>query len=369
MTIFNATRKCIMASLVWFICVVPVAAFELDSHDAFVVEDVPVRAVVKPQAASGDARQSAVEVGAGHAFMQLAIDILTNDDFARLPLFSYRDIQPTIRGYQVSHERSVSGQYHAKISYAFYKQKVEALLEQHDIILAEHHKDPILVIPLLQWEDEFLLWQGENPWQNAWNRVAENHKSWFINVPIGDVDDLANIHISDVLSKDFTILKTLQDRYDSRYLVIAEARIEGQELQVDMDVLAQGRDAHYSSHYGVFDDTDISQLMYRASFDASRYLDQFRTKRSDAPKWYETQAQLVADSGKARVELLGYFDNLRLIEEVSIQEVSDTGILVLLRHTDPPATLKAYLDNEGFEVLETEQTWQVRQDYEQSKNE
>lgn len=369
MTIFMATRKCIITMLMWCVLVVPAFAFEVDSNDAFVVRDVPVRADVTGDViATPAARQSAVEVGAGYAFMQLAIDVLTSDDFSRLPLLNYADIQSAIRGYQVSNERVAYGKYHANISYAFYKQEVEALLEQHDIVLAEHHKEPILVIPLLQWDDEFLLWQGENPWQDAWNRVADDNKAWFINVPLGDVDDLSAIHISDVLSKDFTVLKSLQERYDSRYLVIAEARMDGDELRIDMEVLGESGNTQYSANYMLNENTDISQLMYRTSVDAGRFLYQYRRTRSEGPQWFETLASISATDPKTRVQLLGYFDSLRLISEVSIQEVSGTDIVVKLRHADARPTLKAYLENEGLKVIEQGDTWQVSKDYEQSKS-
>ncbi len=369
MTIFMATRKCIIAVAMWCVVVMPAFAFEVDNNDAFVVRDVPVRAQVEQAGSTtSDARAKAVEVGAGYAFMQLAIDVLTSDDFSRLPFLTYEDIRSAIRGYQVSGERVAYGKYHANISYAFYKQEVEKLLEQYDIVLAEHHKDPILVIPLLQWGDEFLLWQGENPWQNAWNRVADDNKAWFINVPLGDVDDLSSIHISDVLSKDFTILKQLQDRYESRYLVIAEARMEHDQLLVDVEFLGEGRNAHYSANYMAGNETDIAQLMYRVGVDAGRYLYNYRKKRSEEPKWYETFASISATDPKTRVQMLNYFDALRLISEVTIQEVSGTDIVVKLRHADARPTLKAYLENEGLTVVENGEIWRVSNENEQNKN-
>lgn len=298
-----------------------------------------------------EAKSKAIEVGRMAAFMQLVADLISDADYSRLPLLKDGDIAPAVVGFRAENELAGDKSYRATVHYTFDKEAVESLLDQYDVLFKEYYKPPILVIPLLNVEEDYILWEGDNPWEAAWNKLTLQEKKQFVFIPLGDIDDLRYAKLSDILSRDANVFKEMRSRYDAAYVVLAEAHLFGDRLRVMLEPVGESELQPSENEYALTDDQEMSFFFETVVKDQLAHIEEFR-RLMEEEKNSVNRVEIEVKVAKLKdfVTLKNGIAGLPLVKSLNVKSISSQSVVIELTFRDEVATMLAYLDTQGFPV-------------------
>src|SRR3546814_14129842 len=99
----------------------------------------------------------------------------------------------TVRDFSVAHEKIGGGHYIASLTVRFNPEEVRQLLRARDIPYAETVSRPVLVLPVYVAAGAARLWDGPNPWFDAWAAQPPAEGLQPFTVPLGDLSDLRTV--------------------------------------------------------------------------------------------------------------------------------------------------------------------------------
>ena len=201
---------------------------------AFVVAGVPVDATAQNAVA---ARDMARIQGQRVAFRRLLERLTPQSDWSRLPSPGDDAITNMVQDFDLANEHSSGVRYLATYNFRFKASAVRALLRSADIPVSELASKPVVVVPVLRGADGTKLWNGANPWRDAW--IATSGKGGLVpwNVPAGDATDAAAFDPAD--PKPAT-LAALSQRYGGGDIVVAIATVTPDQAGLDIGVSRYG---------------------------------------------------------------------------------------------------------------------------------
>jgi hypothetical protein len=192
--------------------------------DPFTVEDVPIDATAKDAQA---ARQKALAEGQEKAFNLLLHRLANTSEYARLPKPSSADIDSLIDGISVRRERSSSVRYLALLTVRFRADRVRSILKIAGISYVDTPSRPIVVVPLYKSGDKVVLWEGANPWREAWNKVPLKGGLVPFVLALGDLGDVEAVNVGQAMKRDIKSLEVFANRYSAGEVLIALAEETG----------------------------------------------------------------------------------------------------------------------------------------------
>lgn len=191
--------------------------------DVFVVRDIPVD---ETAVSASIARAAAIEKGQREAVERL-IARLTRSVFRE----SIGDIdQETVRflisALQIEDEKTSDIRYLANLTVTFKPAAVRTYLRTANIPFAEIRSRPILVIPVIERNASYTLWENPNPWREAWVRL--NSETGLVPVisPIGDLSDYAGLSAEQSVEADVGALSEISNRYGAGSAMVAIAALD-----------------------------------------------------------------------------------------------------------------------------------------------
>ncbi len=328
---------------------------EAEDNSFLVIEHIRV----KEQAHSTDAaKNKAYDTARRAAFMALLSERLSLADYKRLPHIAGDEIEATILSYDVTEDQVDETNYKARYDFTFKEEETDRLLARYDILAKKYHKEPILILPLLERREEYILWNGQNPWLSAWNRISAERPELFILIPLGDLEDIRSITLDDILARNYAALGALRSRYNVNYVVLAEAQLSEGTLEVSLNPMGDmGLDSQVISMA-----THPRQTLDSALKDAAEHaLEQINLFRESLENH---EARIYALPVKVKVDSLHEFMHLKkmlmalpLIESLTVTEISSDAVLIELKHREELATIRAYLDTVGYPLSETANGW------------
>ncbi|MFZ5791110.1 MAG: DUF2066 domain-containing protein [Pseudomonadota bacterium] len=176
-------------------------------------------------ASAAAARDAAIVVGQRIAFEKLVGELADSEAVARLPRLSDAEIADLVSDFEVESERASAVRYIGKLSFRFKGGPVRAFLEQNGVRYAVLPSTPILVVPVLQIDDQTLLWDAQNAWLRAWAAQPSGGTLVPLEIPSGDELDASIIDAAGAVAGEAAKLAALDRRYGATEALVVVAKL------------------------------------------------------------------------------------------------------------------------------------------------
>ncbi len=196
------------------------------SGDVFTVKDVAVDATAATAAA---AREQAIAEGERTAFQRLLARLTLRQDEAHRPKPSNTALTDLVEGFEVQQEKNSPVRYIATLTYHFKPHAIEQLLRDNGVAFAETVSKPVLVLPVLRSGNTLALWDDPNPWRMAWAGLPPADGLVPFIVPLGDINDMADIKADEAAQGDQEKLRKIGARYGAGSELVAVATPGGSQ--------------------------------------------------------------------------------------------------------------------------------------------
>lgn len=168
------------------------------------------------------ARQKGIDEAQREGLRRLLERLAPPEERARLPSVQALPIARYVRSYEIAEEKVAPNRWLATLNVAFDPDEVRALLAGRGVPMLEPSAAPVLlVIPAERRAGELVLWAREEPWWQAWERVAAAERAVRLTLPLGDLADLAALPPGAVEAGDRAALDRLAARYGAADAVVA----------------------------------------------------------------------------------------------------------------------------------------------------
>ena len=196
--------------------------------DIFTVRAVPVDETAETAAA---ARQAAISAGQQLAFDRLLARLVPLDQITQVPVLGPGLLEFYVLDFSVANERTSPVRYLADLTFRFNAAEVRTLLRNSGVGFAETRSKPLLVLPVFTGEGEApRLWLDPNPWRAAWSQRLAEDGLVPLQVPLGDLRDVAAIDASRAQAGDFASLSAIGEAYGAGEVLVSEAALSGDTL-------------------------------------------------------------------------------------------------------------------------------------------
>ncbi|MBT4921542.1 MAG: DUF2066 domain-containing protein [Rickettsiales bacterium] len=183
------------------------------SGDDFVIRDIKVSEVGVD---SKEARQKAVSMAQAQAFDSLVAKLIGNQfDINVDP----SEIESLIESIEIKDE-VITNQNYAAIFTIYFNQNYTTYYLDNKILDAKDHEPSVLVIPVMNENGYFKLWQYGNIWKVALSKV---HPKTVIDIkmPSGDIDDLENFVVENFAHYSEDGIEQLKKNYGVDKIIVA----------------------------------------------------------------------------------------------------------------------------------------------------
>lgn len=190
-------------------------------NELFTIKDIQVDVTADNSAI---ARQLAFEQAQVTAFERLVKRLLSEEESNLLETPDKNVISAIIRDYEITKERLSSIRYIGTYTFRFKSKQVKELLSDAGVVFTDVGSQPVLILPYFQYGYKTILWEPENSWMEGWQRITSYKDALVpIIVPIGDLEDAADMGSTDALTYDIDNLNRIVRRYKAGEAIIMMA--------------------------------------------------------------------------------------------------------------------------------------------------
>ncbi len=197
------------------------AAPLLAQEDLYTVRDINVDVTA---GSAVTAQEHAMTQAREQAFRVLLSRILSPEDLARVGEVADEKIESFVIDYEVLRQKNSSVRYMANLTYRFNGGAVKRFLKNRTVSVDESPKSPIVVIPIFKQGDSAQLWGDDNAWLGVWANRQNFSSRTPIVVPMGDLRDINDLSVEQVLAGDVEGLKKIARRYGAGAALVAVAQ-------------------------------------------------------------------------------------------------------------------------------------------------
>ena len=219
-------------------------------------QDDPYSATVTVDATSdtvAKARDVARLDGARHALDAVVARLAGGSDKAKPLKLRDNQITDMVASFEVANEKMSAVRYVADYTYHFKSAEVAKAMQAAGIATSDANAaagaganppsnpgggKPVVVLPVYQSDGESLLWDDPNPWRDAWAQRAAGPSGAALQVPLGDVSDLAAIDADKARTGDSTALSAIakKEGADDVLVMLAVQRAGSDRQGLDITV-------------------------------------------------------------------------------------------------------------------------------------
>ncbi|MCC6597575.1 MAG: DUF2066 domain-containing protein [Alphaproteobacteria bacterium] len=193
------------------------------------------------------AREQAFEEAQVKAFTELAGRMLPEAGPGGYTPPSAAAISPMILDYEVTNEKLSSKRYIGTYTFRFSDSAVSRYFDGRGVRdYRTAAPQPLLILPFLEQEGRTMLWSPYNLWLKAWAEMEETQGGTSYIVPIGDLNDIADIGDNDSTGYKRESVSRMLGRYGAGEVVIAIARPAEDARSLDVELF---RTDHGRSEY------------------------------------------------------------------------------------------------------------------------
>ncbi|MBU0799573.1 MAG: DUF2066 domain-containing protein [Alphaproteobacteria bacterium] len=212
--VFGGTSIALLAAL--WLSIAPAAA----QDPLYTIEGIKVDITAASAAA---AREEAFIKAEQDAFAALAQRLLSEAELATFVPPDADTISNMVQDFELTEERLSTVRYMGTYTFRFKDSDVQKFFSVKGTAYTDVSSRPVLVLPFYQWGSRMVLWEGDNPWLNAWSRTTTQRALVPVAVPIGDAQDVIDIADNQALTYDPASLESMLLRYDAGDALIAIA--------------------------------------------------------------------------------------------------------------------------------------------------
>ncbi len=183
----------------------------------FIVENVKVDITA---ANSVIAQKNALEKAQTKAFMVLAKRMLDESEAQNIVAPSSLTISSLVKDYEITNEQLSAVRYVGTYIFRFRPAAVSKFFSASGIKFTAESSNPLLVLPIFQKGRENILWSEGNVWMEAWSQANISRGIVPIEVPIGDLMDIADIDEDQALRYERQKLDRMLARYNAKEAAI-----------------------------------------------------------------------------------------------------------------------------------------------------
>ncbi len=130
------------------------------------------------------------------------------------------DVSSLVTSYSIENEKFNKERYSALITVNYDIEKIDTLLKKKNLKYFAGNGPKILVLPLMSFNDQLILWDDPNPWYEAWiERPIDGNLTEFI-IPEGDVNDLITISAKDTRELSFSKIRNIALKYNVKKVMV-----------------------------------------------------------------------------------------------------------------------------------------------------
>ncbi len=246
MTLFDPTYKFLSALRIGFFLILALFLIEnsvsaqepipaTNFEDPYLVENIEVDASASNAV---EARNKAFEAAQISGYEELAKRFLSQEALVTFVTPDIKQIENYVQDFEVKDEKLSATRYKATYNIRFAKNTFQMAGGQNpdsEILLPQTKE--LLVIPFMEVNDRYYLWQI-NPFWEEWKQAQANKVLGKIIVPIGDSTDVSYIRDGERLTYNPATLDAMRNRYRANEVVIVVASPEA--LQNNTSNIAVG---------------------------------------------------------------------------------------------------------------------------------
>lgn len=212
---FHFRRTVFCAALALFSFGITSTGYAAD--DLFVVEGVTVDVTA---ADSVSAQQQAFAQAQGEAFTLLTQRMVESGGASGVQTPDPATISTLIQDYEVTNEQLSSTRYVGTYTFRFNQSEISKLLSGAGVKYTMQSSGHVLVLPYFQSQGSLTLWGEDNLWLAAWSGASLAPALVPVDVPIGDLSDVADMGDAQALNYDPVGLARIVERYGAQEAVI-----------------------------------------------------------------------------------------------------------------------------------------------------
>lgn len=201
----------------------PVHAQQAVSDDVFVVRGVPVDETAGTTAI---ARNNALAKGQLEAAQRLVARLTRSADRPALIALDTETARSLVASFQVDNEKTSSVRYLADLTVTFKPEAVRGLLRASGVAFAETRSRAVMVVPVLQSGNRYVLWENPNPWRDAWQNHPRTDGLVPVFSPVGDLADITGLTAEQAVDADAGAFGAAGSRYGVGAAMVAIASLD-----------------------------------------------------------------------------------------------------------------------------------------------
>lgn len=320
--------------------------------DVFTVGNIQVDATADTAA---QAKDIAIANGGRNALRRLLRRLTLQEDWSFLPEVNTRERTEMIAGFEVANEKSSATRYLAKITFRFKPKAVRELLRTAFVGFSETQRKAVAVVPVYETAEGTFLWEGENPWRDAWAQSDLNHSLTPHVLPLGDLTDLTNVTVQRAVALDTDALLDLAERYSAEQALVAIARADemGRALSVRLTTVGGEVPQSIGRIYESEEDNQIPLLAQTAIGELTSELAE-EWKRETLITYGETQSIVASIPYGALSEWLtirSRLSEIPTIMQVDVRTISIDGALATITFVGGPQKLALALSQRDLSLM------------------
>jgi len=246
---FNFLKKYEAIYKLFLILLILIILSNKSYSDIFKVENTILKTNYSKEKYS---RNEAIIEAINSSFDTFAKRVLVEDEYWKIKNIDFNNINESIVKFNILAEEKNKKNFIFKTSITFHKKKIQNLLNSRNIIYTDTVSSPVLVIPIIKYNNIIKLWE-DNFFLSNWNLEEDKARLVKYLIPSGDLEDQKNIDLN-----SFDI-----NYYDSSYFLkkygLKNSLILFINLDKDLDNIQYKLTLNKTNYYKVFSHT-ISDL-------------------------------------------------------------------------------------------------------------
>lgn len=183
----------------------------------FVVENVDVDVTAE---SSVVAQEQAFEEAQKKAFEILSSRMVEDAQVAQMSTPDMATISSFVKDYEITKESLTNVRYVGTYTFRFDEDAVGKYFSVSGVRYTDTSSKPLLVLPIFQLSGKNSIWSENNIWMKSWAKTNLPKGIVPVEVPIGDLMDIADINDNDALRYDRRQLDRMLGRYNAKEAAI-----------------------------------------------------------------------------------------------------------------------------------------------------
>ena len=200
----------------FLVLLAPVKGFAYDSS-LFVVKSIKIDVTADDAVM---AQEKAFSQAQKQAFVVIARRMVSDNDVTSMKIPDLDTIAYMIKDYEVNNEQISAVRYVGNFTFHFDQQAVGKYFSISGEQYTDKKSKPLLVLPVLQKGNKNTIWGQDNLWMQSWAKIEFPTALVPVEVPIGDLEDVADINDDNALRYERKSLDRMLFRYNAKEAAI-----------------------------------------------------------------------------------------------------------------------------------------------------